>query len=158
MHLLHLTLDNLLSKARSLKASEIQAVGIEKSLPHIPSSESLLNHIHTEKESRSSANSKECRNCGLKWPHKNGPCPAKGRTCNKCGKPNHFARVCRLKLNSNGDRSTSYRQSTQQREKSHVHQVNTESLEISSSSDDEYLYTLEQDKTRKVSCGGCEGE
>ena len=32
-----------------------------------------------------------------------------------------------------------------QLEKSHVHQVNTESLEISSSSDDEYLYMLGQD-------------
>ena len=35
-----LTLDNLLSKARGLEASEAQATGIKKSLPHVPDAES----------------------------------------------------------------------------------------------------------------------
>ena len=29
------------------------------------------------------------------WPHRNGECPAKGEICEKCGKPNHFAKVCK---------------------------------------------------------------
>ena len=29
-------------------------------------------------------------------PHKN-PCPARGKTCNACGKVGHFAHVCRSK-------------------------------------------------------------
>ena len=35
-----------------------------------------------------------CRKCGKTWPHKQGPCPAQGQTCNKCGKQNHFAKMC----------------------------------------------------------------
>ena len=41
---------------------------------------------------------KKCGNCG----RKHGPkehCPAQGKTCNKCGKFNHFANVCRGQRN-----------------------------------------------------------
>ena len=38
--------------------------------------------------------SKVCRNCGGPFPHTN-TCPAKGRTCNYCKKPNHFKSMCR---------------------------------------------------------------
>jgi hypothetical protein len=41
------------------------------------------------------SNDKEkCRNCGYDWPHR-GKCPAKGNTCNKCHKMNHFESVCK---------------------------------------------------------------
>ena len=33
-------------------------------------------------------------NCGGHYPH-DGQCPAAGKTCNLCRKPNHFATVCR---------------------------------------------------------------
>ena len=33
--------------------------------------------------------------CGRSWPHRNGECPANGKICTKCGKPNHFAKVCK---------------------------------------------------------------
>ena len=35
-----------------------------------------------------------CQNCGRKYPH-DGRWPATGKTCNKFGKPNFFANVCR---------------------------------------------------------------
>lgn len=35
-----------------------------------------------------------CRNCGIRS-HKYGVCPAKGKSCMKCGKEGHFARMCR---------------------------------------------------------------
>ena len=80
---------------------------------------------------------KQCRKCGLTWPHKEGPCPAQGKTCKKCGKPNHFARVCFSK--------TTVTPSSKLR---HVRQIETE-LEpepdpdsVSSSSEDDYLYVL----------------
>ncbi|CAB4043865.1 Retrovirus-related Pol poly from transposon [Paramuricea clavata] len=38
----------------------------------------------------------ECRNCGCLYPHTNN-CQAKGKQCKKCGKQNHFAKVCRSK-------------------------------------------------------------
>ena len=40
-------------------------------------------------------NTKACRNCGGILPHKDSPCPANGRECNLCKKPNHVASVCR---------------------------------------------------------------
>jgi hypothetical protein len=37
-----------------------------------------------------------CWNCGSKSPCRPlTACPAQGRKCNKCGKPNHYAQVCR---------------------------------------------------------------
>jgi hypothetical protein len=38
-----------------------------------------------------------CRNCGGAWPHQGGrdKCPAFGKSCAKCKKRNHFAKVCR---------------------------------------------------------------
>ena len=39
---------------------------------------------------------KKCFNCGGPFPHtKEKPCPAKGKSCNKCSKMNHFASQCR---------------------------------------------------------------
>ena len=35
-----------------------------------------------------------CRNCGRIYPH-DGRCPATGKICNICEKPNHFANECR---------------------------------------------------------------
>jgi hypothetical protein len=36
-----------------------------------------------------------CSSCGYAKHGDGGQCPAKGNTCHKCGKPNHFSRVCR---------------------------------------------------------------
>ena len=55
--------------------------------------------------------SKTCRNCWGAWPH-DGQCPANGKQCRKCRKPNHFARVCRgqsQRQNQTG-RSTKHKQ------------------------------------------------
>ena len=39
---------------------------------------------------------RKCFNCGGPFPHSNAkPCPARGKTCNKCQKQNHFASQCR---------------------------------------------------------------
>ncbi len=42
-------------------------------------------------------NSDVCGHCGGKWPHEGGRknCPAYGKECRKCGRKNHFERVCR---------------------------------------------------------------
>ena len=37
----------------------------------------------------------KCYNCGGNWPHKERPCPAKGKECRKCNKVGHFAKVCK---------------------------------------------------------------
>ena len=44
------------------------------------------------------SNTRECWNCGRKHDfQKREMCPAYGKTCNKCHKPNHFAVKCRSK-------------------------------------------------------------
>ena len=42
------------------------------------------------------SNDKTCGRCGNKHGKEN--CPAKGRTCKKCGRQNHFAKCCRTRL------------------------------------------------------------
>ena len=41
-----------------------------------------------------------CVSCGLSYGR--GQCPAQGKVCRACQKPNHFARVCRSKRQSQG--------------------------------------------------------
>ena len=41
-----------------------------------------------------------CRYCGET--HRKGECPAYGRKCNRCGRANHFARVCQQRASSGG--------------------------------------------------------
>ena len=43
----------------------------------------------------------QCRGCGQAWtPMHRQVCPAMGKKCNHCGLLNHFAKVCRRKLNN----------------------------------------------------------
>ena len=50
------------------------------------------------RQKKDNFNNKPCRNCGGTFPHKDCPCPANGRECNLCKKPNHFTSVCRSAL------------------------------------------------------------
>ena len=128
-----LTLDNLMAKARSLEASEMEASGMERKLP--TEEANLVSQKQQSKASRqmnkpTPSNNKTCRQCGLTWPHNAKPCPAKGQVCHKCGKQNHFARMCLTRVPQ------------QQGQQSHVNQVTSD---LDSSSDDEYLYVLSRD-------------
>ena len=73
-------------------------------------------------------------------------CPAKGQTCNKCGKMNLFAKVCLSMQSKLQDKSRAHEQPQQQhknRPNSRIHQVvSSEMHQESDSSSDEYLYTL----------------
>ena len=67
------------------------------------------------RQKKDNFNTKPCRSCGVTFPHKDFPCPAKGKECNLCKKPNHFASVCRSAVkpkqhnsNSRRPRKTSY--------------------------------------------------
>ena len=79
--------------------------------------------------------------CGGAWPHKQGPCPARGQICHKCGKPNHFAKVCFTQTGRREDQPKSRGCPSCSSHKSAVRQITHEQQ---SSSDDEYLYTLDQ--------------
>ena len=99
----NLTLEKLLAKVRALEASERQACGMEQSSATPQDTVHRLREgkpkgSHTQQTAtvfpKKPGNS-QCRKCGLTWPHKDNPCPALGQMCRKCGKMNHFARVCR---------------------------------------------------------------
>ena len=103
----------------------------------------------TNKLEQKSSNSATCRNCGCNYPH-TGACPAKGKTCNNCGKPNHFAAVCRGKQNQTRvPRNQASKSSKKHKSK------NLKTDMESNSSDDDYLYTMTHQKNRYAwrTCG-----
>ena len=93
-----------------------------------------------------------CRNCGGTYPHEQ-QCPAQGKTCHKCGKANHFAKVCRGGATKPHNRTRNERQrkpqmKTKPARKNPVHPVFKAS--DSASSDEEYLYTVKNKQPPKV--------
>ncbi len=148
-----LTLKDLLSKARALENSEQQAKGIEERLAstNIRDDEFEANLVN-----RPSPSGQQCRNCGLSWPHRDSPCPAKGQTCRKCNKQNHYARVCRssvplsrrpVNTRPRFTRRDNFNpQNIQHIGHQEIHYSNTSS----SSSEDEHLYTCVDSKTTKM--------
>ena len=90
----NLDLQQLLSLARTHEATEQQAKQMEDGLSMLRLSQTAdVNHVHTNSQSSS------CPNCGTSHSTASmDSCPARGRTCNHCGKINHFAIVCRSRL------------------------------------------------------------
>lgn len=142
-----LTLESLLAKARSLEASELQAMGMEEKMPQ------SVNRVHGKSGFRprvsttKSAKPNPCRKCGQQWPHEKGPCPAQGQTCRKCGKRNHYAKMC-LTPDSNSS-AVLKRPSSNLKQKSQIKQITKEHIhDDSSDTDDEYVYSIGKDKSR----------
>ena len=107
------TLAKLLEFARTLELTEAQSRAIEgNSATTNNVTRSSRNNIRTRHTSRPAPRDHErfqeshsakqqvgkqqCRNCGGSWPHHGGQkrCPAFGKSCSKCNKVNHFAKVC----------------------------------------------------------------
>ena len=81
--------DMLLGGIRD-ESSTYQAKHIEskEEMPAVPAV------THRFRANQQSTSQKVCSHCGGAFPHK-GLCPAKGKTCRNCNKPNHFAVACR---------------------------------------------------------------
>ncbi len=78
-------------------------------------------------------------------------CPAQGKTCRKCGKFNHFAKVCRggAKLSHRTrDNKRPQQTKTKSKERKSIHPVSK--VSESESSDEEYLYTVKSNQTPKI--------
>ena len=108
------TLERLIQTARAEESAKANAAEIEKSskIPAGNSAEvfcvgkpgkyskksSLLSQTNNSDNLSSNppTSDRKCYNCGGPFPHSSGrPCPAKGKSCNKCNKWNHFASQCR---------------------------------------------------------------
>ena len=76
----------------------------------------------------------KCYSCGRAFPH-NGPCPAKGKECNHCGKMNHFSNVCKDKKKQNQKPGRQIKG-----RKKDVRPLKTE--ESSNSSEEDYVFVV----------------
>lgn len=73
-----------------------------------------------------------CQRCG--YEHKYGKCPATGKTCNKCNKKDHFAKMCRTSGKPN----------------KHVHEIDTDDNSYSDTdSDTLFVGALYDENNRK---------
>ena len=99
--------DEICRAAESM-TEEMRIVGQSKQCDNIGSCGSTIfrpEKTHTSKEASPTTKSettKECSNCGRQ--HGRQPkelCPAFGKSCDCCGKKNHFAKKCRQKLSDN---------------------------------------------------------
>ena len=69
-----------------------------KLVEDVPSVVSAVDSAAEQPKAKGSQELRECRNCGRKHEfYKRELCPAFGKTCNKCRKPNHFAVKCRTR-------------------------------------------------------------
>ena len=125
-----------------LEESENQAEGIEQAGTSTETLQILHSKQHRFKQQSTSVHSSKsssvCRQCGFAWPHTGKPCPAKGKTCKKCGKPNHFAKMCLTKSQPELPQARlSVPRQKKPQQKSNVRYIHTktkETEEISSSS------------------------
>ena len=86
-----------LTKAKRLNRAEVED-------EYEPKHEAKISQIQREQQPERQAQarptkSQSCFYCGGSYPHKS-QCPAKGKTCENCGKLNHLASVCRSKADN----------------------------------------------------------
>ena len=75
----------------------------------------------------------QCGNCGRNA-HSNGLiCPTRGVECNKCGRINHYANVCRSNIKAQASNGTEYKpyQQSSQRPKASLQRYRKQGIETS---------------------------
>ena len=93
-----MSLEEIVSLERAMEISSARALEMSSQYEH-------LNKVDKKKPRKESSWQKKCYRCGNNWPHR-GECPAIGKICTKCSKPNHFSKQCKsnLRINStNGE-------------------------------------------------------
>ena len=98
-----ITLKELLDQERALETSETHPSGMEETRETANLLESQRKYEPWNDRSQRKGTEQQpgqrtasCYNCGGIFPHrKEKPCPAQGKICRACDKPNHFARYCK---------------------------------------------------------------
>ena len=101
-----LTIDGVISTCRAHESAKQQRADMKS---HVVNRTATTSYRQREKitSSLSCARSKEkkheqnCGRCGRPWHKDIKNCPAKGKTCLKCGKLDHFASFCKSKMPKN---------------------------------------------------------
>ena len=82
------------------------------------------------------------RNCGREYPHSSA-CPAKGKTCKKCGKQNNFAAVCRGQPAQTRYCRNQRQNANKARQPRNLKTIDTKAESKSdASSEEDYLYSM----------------
>ena len=99
-----LTLEKALNICRSTELSKTQLKNIVDGKPTAEQvaalykkKEGLKKKAHSKSEQDAKADSYNCRKCGSR--HGTKQCKAYGKKCQKCQKPNHFAKMCLASAN-----------------------------------------------------------
>ena len=158
-----LTLTQLLEAARAMEMSEKQAKAMEGTETEYKVDKVEIkrfgkgtgNYNKSDREKKESE--KVCFNCGGRWPHEN-KCPAFKQKCRSCGELNHFARQCK-KSQYKGRRlkAVKHDNDSEEEKNSKIHKAgqrgkkDLDCRSSSSSSDESYLYRLEEKKICQVS-------
>ena len=136
------TLQDLLLEGRRAEISDFQAADIEKG--STGQQGETLQAVKSMKSAvqwhRKPGSTMKCRGCGGIFPHKDRPCPAKGKLCHKCGKQNHFAKFCMSQAQVNTTRKSVGK-------KCNIRPIQTG--ETSDSERSEYSYTVKSDKAKR---------
>lgn len=137
-----MTLTELLTLGRMMALAESQASGMEHA--QSPAQENPREDVLAMDMRRMSIK-KKCYNCSGTFPHREQPCPARGKTCDSCGKLNHFAKCCRSKRPQGGSRrqEVHYMQHTDTAKGPNSNRPNA-GMELTE--DSEYLYTVSETK------------
>lgn len=136
----NLSLTDILKRGRALELSDAQASLMEKPQVNAMSTKqsktrgsaqqqhATNNNREHNRERRNPGNRpgnrqhqpsrKSCSFCGGQWHTELSKCPARGKTCDKCGKKNHFAKACLSNKNvhnvTNEQSETQHQQQDQQ--------------------------------------------
>ena len=89
------TLQEALEFARAQEIADSQATRIERG---VKNPKPAVDEVYeTRVTTKTHESTKKCFFCGGKFPHQGGrtKCPAWGKECKICNKPNHFAKCCK---------------------------------------------------------------
>ena len=140
-----MTLANLLVVARAMESTERQTKVIE--LGNTPAVAAVRprdnkhqrpwQHVNIDSSKRTASSKQTCRNCGKNCPHAGGreSCPAFGKNCSACTKPNHFVICCRSKKPQEDKPSQNQTTTTYRPRLKNVREVHDETADNTSSDD-----------------------
>ena len=126
-------LKDFLDNARTIERTEQQLKSMEEPSKKIDAIKAKSKKNQKRDKKQSQQGPSNCGACG--YSHVRGKCPAKGQTCDKCGKKSHFAKVCRNEPSKSRQR---VQQTAQKHRKREVHNLDAQDIYPSAPEDGDY--------------------